>query len=91
VIDHLILDLTKKLKMTSVVVTHEMKSAFRIADRMIVLHQGKVVASGTGKDIQESDNPYVQQFINGEIDGPVSFKETKDHYIKGLFGEDFTA
>lgn len=91
VIDHLILDLTKKLKMTSVVVTHEMKSAFRIADRMIVLHQGKVVASGTAKEIQETNNPYVQQFIHGEIDGPVSFKETKDHYLKGIFGEDFSA
>ena len=91
VIDHLIMDLTKKLRMTSVVVTHEMKSAFRIADRMIVLHQGRVVAAGTAQEIQESDNPYVQQFINGEIDGPVSFKETKDHYLKGLFGEDFRA
>lgn len=68
VIDRLIADLTKKLKMTSVVVTHEMKSAFRIADRMIVLERGKIVAIGSASDIQNSKHPYVRQFINGEID-----------------------
>ncbi len=87
VIDHLIMDLTKKLKITSVVVTHEMKSAFRIADRMIVLHQGKVVACDTPDKIQNSTNPYVQQFIHGEIDGPISFQETREHYLKGILGE----
>lgn len=86
-IDRLILDLTKKLKMTSVVVTHEMKSAFRIADRIVVLHQGKVVATGTPSEIQNSTHPYVAQFIHGEIDGPVSFQETRENYLKGIFGE----
>ena len=74
VIDHLIMDLSKKLKMTSVVVTHEMKSAFRIADRIVVLQQGKVIAEGTPSEIQNSEHPYVNQFIRGEIDGPISFK-----------------
>ena len=46
-IDQLILDLSRKLKITSVVVTHEMKSAFRIADQMVMLHRGKVVEQGT--------------------------------------------
>lgn len=86
-IDRLILDLTKKLKMTSVVVTHEMKSAFRIADRIVVLHQGKIVALGTPSEIQNSHHPYVVQFIHGEIDGPVSFQETRESYLKGIFGE----
>lgn len=76
VIDRLIIDLTKKLKMTSVVVTHEMKSAFRIADRMIVLEQGKVVASGSASEIQNSAHPYVRQFINGEIDESQSHTES---------------
>ena len=71
----LIVDLTKKLKMTSVVVTHEMKSAFRIADRMIVLDQGRVVASGTAQEIQSSAHPYVRQFINGEIDDATDSRE----------------
>lgn len=86
-IDYLMMDLSKKLKMTSVVVTHEMKSAFRIADHMIVLESGKVVANGTPEDIKKSDHPYVKQFINGEVDGPVALKETKDSYIQGIFGE----
>ncbi|MBI4115926.1 MAG: ABC transporter ATP-binding protein [Candidatus Omnitrophica bacterium] len=88
VIDHLLMDLTKKLRMTSVVVTHEMNSAFRIADRMIMLHQGKVVGSGSPQEIKESKDPYVQQFVRGEINGPISFKETKEHYLKSIFGGD---
>ena len=88
VIDHLILDLTKKLNMTSVVVTHEMESAFRIADRMIVLQKGQVVATGTPEEIRSCEHPYVKQFIHGEIDGPVSLHETKESYLKGIFGED---
>ena len=86
VIDHLMMDLSKKLKMTSVVVTHEMRSAFRIADRMVVLESGKVVAYGRPDEIKNSDHPYVQQFIHGDIDGPISFKETKDNYLKQIFG-----
>lgn len=87
-IDHLMMDLSKKLKMTSVVVTHEMKSAFRIADHMIVLQQGVVVEQGPPEKILKSEHPYVKQFINGEIEGPVSLKETKDHYLKGIFGDE---
>lgn len=86
-IDHLIMDLSKKLQMTSVVVTHEMKSAFRIADRIVVLQQGKVALIGTPQEIQASEHPYVQQFIKGEIHGPVSFQETRESYLKGIFGE----
>lgn len=87
VIDHLIMDLSKKLKMTSVVVTHEMKSAFRIADRIAVLQAGRVIALGTPEQIKSSDHPYVTQFINGEISGPVPFQETRESYLKGIFGE----
>lgn len=78
VIDRLIADLTKKLKMTSVVVTHEMKSAFRIADRMIVLERGKIVAIGSASEIQNSKHPYVRQFINGEIDDTQYRESTAD-------------
>jgi phospholipid/cholesterol/gamma-HCH transport system ATP-binding protein len=87
VIDHLILDLTKKLRMTSVVVTHEMKSAFRIADRILVLHRGQVIAMGTPSEIQQSNHPYVNQFIRGEINGPVAFQETRESYLRGILGE----
>lgn len=83
-IDHLILDLSKKLHITSVVVTHEMKSAFRIADQVIILHKGKVLQVGTAQDIQNSKNAYVQQFIQGEPEGVIPFKQTSEAYLKGL-------
>ena len=83
-IDQLILDLSKKLKITSVVVTHEMKSAFRIADKIIIFHKGKVLETGTSEEIQNSGNPYVQQFIHGEPEGAIPFKQTSDAYLKGL-------
>jgi len=83
-IDQLILDLSRKLKITSVVVTHEMKSAFRIADQMVVLHKGKVLQVGTAEEIKNSKNSYVQQFINGEPEGAIPLKQTSDAYLKGL-------
>lgn len=86
VIDKLIMDLTKKLGITSVVVTHEMKSAFRIADRMIMFHQGRIVAEGTPAEIESSDNPFVQQFINGSFDGPIPLKRSGEEYRKSLLG-----
>ncbi|MCB9800276.1 MAG: ABC transporter ATP-binding protein [Candidatus Omnitrophica bacterium] len=83
-IDQLILDLSQKLKITSVVVTHEMKSAFRIADQMIVLHKGKVLQVGTSEEIKNSSNSYIQQFINGEPEGAIPLKQTSEAYLKGL-------
>jgi len=83
-IDQLILDLSRKLKITSVVVTHEMKSAFRIADQMVVLHRGKVLAEGSPDEIKQSDDPYVRQFIHGEPEGAIPFRQTSDAYLKGL-------
>ncbi len=83
-IDQLILDLSRKLKITSVVVTHEMKSAFRIADQMVVLHRGKVVAEGTPEVVKESTNSYVRQFIHGEHEGAIPYHQSSDAYLKGL-------
>lgn len=83
-IDQLILDLSRKLNMTSVVVTHEMKSAFRIADQVIMLHKGKVLEVGSAHQIQNSSNAYVRQFIEGEPEGVIPFKQTSEAYLKGL-------
>lgn len=83
-IDRLILDLSKKLNITSVVVTHEMKSAFRIADQVIILHKGKVLQIGTAEEIKNSKDSYVQQFIKGEPEGVIPFKQTSEAYLKGL-------
>ncbi len=86
VIDRLIMDLSKKLRITSIVVTHEMQSAFRIADRMIILHQGRILAEGTPDEIKNSNHPYVQRFLHGE-EGPIAL-ETKENYLKGLLESD---
>ncbi|HQB94007.1 MAG TPA: ABC transporter ATP-binding protein [Candidatus Omnitrophota bacterium] len=83
-IDRLILDLSKKLSITSVVVTHEMKSAFRIADQIIILQKGKVLQVGNAEEIKNSKNAYVQQFIQGEPEGAIPFKQTSEAYLKGL-------
>lgn len=76
VVDELILDLNKKLLLTSVVVTHNMESVFRIADRVAMLHKGRVLQIGTPEEIRHSKDPIVQQFINGRLDGPIQFTES---------------
>jgi len=90
VIDQLTLDLTRKLGMTAVVVTHDMVSAFRIGTRMLVLGAGKragqVIALGTPEEIRHHPDPEVQQFINGEPDGPVPLKLAPEDYINKLIG-----
>ena len=83
-IDQLILDLSRKLQITSVVVTHEMRSAFRIADRMVVLHRGKVVEEGNPETVKQSSDPYVRQFIHGEHEGAIPFRQSSEAYLKGL-------
>jgi len=71
VINDLILKLQKELKCTSVVITHDMHSAFKVADSMAFLYQGKFIAEGTPKQFQDSNNPYVHQFVEGSADGPI--------------------
>jgi len=92
VIDQLTLDLTHKLKMTAVVVTHDMASAFRIASHMIMLGAGKragtVIAKGRPEEIRNHPDPEVQQFINGEPDGPVPLKLAPEDYITKLLGHE---
>lgn len=82
VIDKLTIDLTKKLTITSVVVTHDMNSVFRIADRIVMLHQGNVLQIGAPGEIRNSKNPLVQQFITGEAEGPISFLQEGPDYLE---------
>lgn len=72
VVDKLILDLSRKLLLTSVVVTHNMESVFRIADRVAMLYEGRVLQVGTPEEIRHSSDAIVQQFINGRMDGPIN-------------------
>lgn len=73
VVDKLIVDLSRKLLLTSVVVTHNMESVYRIADRVAMLHKGKLIEVGTPEEIRNSKNAIVQQFIKGEIEGPINY------------------
>lgn len=65
-IDHLIRDLQRKYAMTSVVITHEMKSVFRIADRVAFIDQGRIVWIGTPEELRTSADPLVKAFVEGE-------------------------
>jgi phospholipid/cholesterol/gamma-HCH transport system ATP-binding protein len=84
VIDKLINDLKHGLGITSVAVTHDMESAYRIADRMVMLYEGKVVAEGTPDEIRGSPDPLVQQFIRGQPDGPIPLRMSKLDYETDL-------
>jgi phospholipid/cholesterol/gamma-HCH transport system ATP-binding protein len=63
VINRIILDLRRRLKVTSLVVTHDIRSALAISDRLVMLDQGKVVVAGTPDEVADSPNPWVQRFL----------------------------
>lgn len=71
-INQLIDELHDKLKVTSIVVTHDMRSAYKVADRIAMLYEGKIIAEGTPDEIRYSHNPYVHQFITGAAHGPIT-------------------
>jgi phospholipid/cholesterol/gamma-HCH transport system ATP-binding protein len=72
VIDELIISLTEKTNATSVIVTHEMDSAFRIATRMAMLYQGSIILDDSPESFRTSQHPVVRQFVTGEIEGPIT-------------------
>jgi phospholipid/cholesterol/gamma-HCH transport system ATP-binding protein len=72
IINHLIMNLKRQLKVTSVVVTHDMASAYLIADRIALIHRGRIVLEGTPKEILQTRHPVVRQFIDGNIHGPLT-------------------
>jgi len=67
VINELILKLQRELGITTVVVTHDMTSAYKIGDRIVMLHNGKIIADGNADHIHNHPHPIVQQFIKGEV------------------------
>jgi phospholipid/cholesterol/gamma-HCH transport system ATP-binding protein len=71
VIDELIISLTEQQKVTSIIVTHEMGSAFRIGTRMAMLYQGKIIEAGDPDEFRQSSNPVVRQFLSGSTEGPI--------------------
>jgi len=67
IINELILKLQRELKITTIVVTHDMKSAYKIGDRIIMLHNGKIIADGDAEHIRNHPHSVVQQFIHGQV------------------------
>jgi phospholipid/cholesterol/gamma-HCH transport system ATP-binding protein len=94
-IDHLIMDLSGKLGVTSVVVTHEMGSAFRIADRMAMLDRGRMLKVGSRREFEdirdglcegERSGDIIRQFLRGEPDGPITARRQADGYENDILG-----
>jgi len=74
VINNLILNLQEKLKITSIVVTHDMVTAYKVSDRIAMLYQGRIEEIGTPEEIKETKNSVVRQFITGSSEGPIKMK-----------------
>ena len=72
VIADLIVEMDQKLGTTTVTITHDMKVAFKIADRVAMLHEGHIIAQGTPEEFQACKNPIVEQFIDGRAEGPLT-------------------
>ena len=66
VINELILKLKRELKVTSVVVTHDMHSAFKVADRIVMIHEAHLIFNGTPDELRASENPIIRKFVTGE-------------------------
>ena len=77
VIDELIISLSEQSKVTSVLVTHEMDSAFRIGTKMAMLYRGRIIETGTPEQFRQSTDPVVAQFLSGSTEGPI-LEGTKD-------------
>jgi len=88
VIDQLVIDLRNKLSVTSIVVTHDMKSAMRIADRVAMLYNGEFIAIGPPEKFTRPTDPRVRQFVEGLADGPIPLRVSKTDYLTDLLGAD---
>lgn len=71
-INNLILQLKRDLNVTSIVITHDMNSTYKVADRIAMLYDGRIIEVGSTEEIRHSPNPIVQQFINGRATGPIA-------------------
>ncbi|MGC8624788.1 MAG: ABC transporter ATP-binding protein [Phycisphaerae bacterium] len=85
-IDRLMMDLKTKMDATSVVVTHDMASAFKLADRMALLFDGRFVAVGSADEFRTTTNPMVRQFVDGGMEGPLVNPADQTGYKAALLG-----
>jgi phospholipid/cholesterol/gamma-HCH transport system ATP-binding protein len=71
VINELIRTLQRELKVTSVVVTHDIRSAYHVGDRIAMLHEGTIIFSGSPDEVRGTDDPVIRQFVEGRAEGPI--------------------
>ncbi len=76
-IDKLIIELSNNLNITSIIVTHDMQSVSKIADRVVMLHRGQIIFGGSVEELHHTDNEVVHQFVHAEAEGPVQPKPVK--------------
>lgn len=74
-VDDLIVKTRDSFGVTSIIVTHNMKSAFRISDRIAMLFEGRIIFTGTPDEVKNTDNPYIKQFVEGRATGPIKAVE----------------
>ncbi|ATX82813.1 phospholipid/cholesterol/gamma-HCH transport system ATP-binding protein [Mariprofundus ferrinatatus] len=84
VITTLIKDTSKMNRMTSIVVTHDVEAGLAIADHVILMWQGSIIAEGNPEVIQESSDERVRQFLEGRPDGPIPFSRSTTSYVDDL-------
>lgn len=80
----LIQDTNHALKLTSILVSHDVEETLSIADEVIILSEGKVIAEGSRDEILQSQSEWVRQFVDGKADGPVPFHYPGDSIEKQL-------
>ncbi len=85
-INELILRMQKKLKVTSIVVTHDMTSAYKVGNRIAMLYNGQIIGMGTPEQIKNTDHPIIRQFITGSAVGPITAPQ-KDSKAEGAMKE----
>ncbi len=78
-INDLIIEMRNRLNVTSVAITHDMNSAYKIADRIAMLYNGVIIETGTPEEIKNTENPIVRQFITGSAVGPIKIEGVSNH------------
>lgn len=77
-VNELTLELQRRLGVTSVVITHDLDAAFKIADRIAMLYKGRIIAFGTPDEIRQSDHPVLEQLLSGSVRGPLTEAYTEE-------------
>ena len=80
-INELILRMQKRLRITSIVVTHDMTSAYKVGTRVAMLYNGKIIGVGTPEEIRSSQDSVVRQFITGSAQGPITLEENRGRFL----------